>query len=803
MSTVGPVVPRTLADDLRLRTDDELAALFRNRPDLLNPVPTDMTGLVARAATRLSVIRALDRLDRFTLQVLDGLAHRSDPTDLASVAVLVPAPIEALTGALDTLRAHAFLWGPADALHLVRTVRDALGPSPGGTGPPLALALTSAPPARLQQLLADLGLPATMDPPSAIARLRETLGDPPSLRQVLETAPPEAVELLARVDTNGDGRVGRVDREVRRDTASSPLEWLLAHGLLIAVDAETVVLPAEVAVARRGGALYPQPQVNPPTVTVVEVGATVANRAGAGEAMTTVRLVEELLESWTDDPPSVLRSGGGLGVRDLKRVEKLLDIDAGRAALTVEVAHAAGLVCADDHGGGCWLPAPAYDQWLTRDTAARWVALSQAWLASSRVVALVGARSETGGVRDRPLSPLGADLDRAWAPGLRRSVLGELAMLRVGATTSVADVLARLAWRAPRRTGALHEMFVRASLTEAAHLGITGRDALTSYARPLLENQPDASSAALDRVLPVPLDHVLVQADLTAVAPGPLRRDLADELRLISVAESTGAATVYRFSEASVRRALDVGRTAAELHEFLTRVSRTPVPQALTYLIDDVARRHGRIRVGAAASYLRCDDEAVIAELMVARGTARLGLSRLAPTVVASTAGRESLLAKLRELGYAPTAESAAGAVTLHRPVARRSTNRTAPRPVSAGPSVAPELAAAAVRALRAGDRAAAAGRRAGAEHRALSPGESEATSGYRRTSLSTTRERLHLAAAGGASVWMDYVADDGTATDRIVDPINIDGGVLRAYDHRINKVRSFKLSRIRAVDQA
>ena len=58
---------------------------FRNRPDLFNPVPADMTGLVARATTRLSVIRALDRLDRFTLQVLDALAHLGDPAELSAV----------------------------------------------------------------------------------------------------------------------------------------------------------------------------------------------------------------------------------------------------------------------------------------------------------------------------------------------------------------------------------------------------------------------------------------------------------------------------------------------------------------------------------------------------------------------------------------------------------------------------------------------------------------------------------------------------------------------------------------------
>src|SRR5829696_6073094 len=34
--------PRTFADDLRARSDDQLAALLRARPDLVTPVPVDI-----------------------------------------------------------------------------------------------------------------------------------------------------------------------------------------------------------------------------------------------------------------------------------------------------------------------------------------------------------------------------------------------------------------------------------------------------------------------------------------------------------------------------------------------------------------------------------------------------------------------------------------------------------------------------------------------------------------------------------------------------------------------------------------
>ncbi|HEY2831864.1 MAG TPA: helicase C-terminal domain-containing protein [Sporichthyaceae bacterium] len=807
MTTDGAGGPRTLADDLRQRSDAALEALFESRPDLLSPVPTDMTDLVARAATRLSVNRALDRLNRFTLQVLDALAHLPDPTDLDAIGRLVPVDREPLTAAVATLRDLALIWGPDDSLRLVRAVREAVGPGPGRTGPPLAVAAQGYPAARLQQLLVDLDLPTTPDPPSALQRLLEVLGNPDRLATLLADAPPAAIDLLAKVDAGGSGRVERADRDVRPADANTPLEWLLARGLLIAIDADTVVLPAEVAVARRGGALYPQPALHAPPATPVQVGVTEADRAGAGQAMITVRLVEDLLEAWATDPPSVLRSGGGLGVRDTKRVETLLGVPVEHAALIVEIAYVAGLVAADGEDPESWVPTPAYDRWSALDTAPRWTVLASAWLTTSRVCSMIGTRPDYGTNRDRPLSALSADLDRAWAPTLRAGVLDELAALPKGMTASLAQLWARLIWRAPRRTGTLQELFVRATVAEAALLGITGRGALTTYARRLTGEASDAASEKLEKLLPTPLDHVLIQADLTAVAPGPLQRELAMELALAAKVESTGAATVYRFSEGSIRHALDAGRSATDLHDLLARVSRTPVPQPLSYLIDDVARRHGQIRVGAAGGYIRCDDESVIAELIAAKRAVPLKLRRLAPTVAVAGVGPDVVLAKLRELGYAPTAESASGAVVLTSPGARRTGSRTPPRPVSGERSLPPTLATAAVRALRAGDRAAAAGKRASAAERATAALR-EATDvgaaiGFPRAATATTLDRLRTAAAAGESVWLGYVGDDGTATERIVDPLTLDGGVLRAFDHRHNKVRSFKVSRIRAVADA
>lgn len=294
-------------------------------------------------------------------------------------------------------------------------------------------------------------------------------------------------------------------------------------------------------------------------------------------------------------------------------------------------------------------------------------------------------------------------------------------------------------------------------------------------------------------LLPEPLDHVLLQADLTAVAPGPLLRPLAETLGVLADVESKGGATVYRFTPASVRRALDAGQTAADLHAFLAQHSRTPVPQPLAYLIDDVARRHGHLRVGVASAYVRCDDDAVLNEIIADKRAAALRLRRLAPTVLAAPCDPATLLEGLRALGYAPAAESSQGDVLITRADAHRTPPRTAPEPVPEGPP-SPDgvLLTAAVRAIRAGDLAATTPRKT------TGP---EATGGeLPRTSPADTLATMQAAVMTGEAVWIGYVNADGAASQRVVAPIRVEGGFVTAYDHTADEVRTYPLHRITGV---
>jgi hypothetical protein len=269
---------------------------------------------------------------------------------------------------------------------------------------------------------------------------------------------------------------------------------------------------------------------------------------------------------------------------------------------------------------------------------------------------------------------------------------------------------------------------------------------------------------------------------------------LARRLQLVAEVESRGGGAVYRFTPASVRRALDIGWTATELHEFLASVSRTPVPQPLEYLVDDTARTFGTIRVGHAEAYLRADDETALTELLHHPQAAGLGLRRLAPTVLTSSTPLDVLLPRLRDLGAAPVVEAGDGTVHVARPDLRRARtpreHRQGQGPLGVDAARAARRTAAVasvVTAIRAGDRA--------ASSRSAGPEPASTPSG----SLAALRD----AAEVGAVVVISYVDNHGTRTDRVVEPVSVEGGVLTAHDHRTDDTRTFAVHRITTVRPA
>ncbi len=825
--------PHDLAGWLRGQSDDALARLLTLRPDLLHPVPPDVSVLAARATGRASVEIALDRLDVGALDVLDAITALPEPHDLASALAAVLAAgsgVTASTGVtggseidpadviavVSRLRDAALIWGPDDALRMASATREILArgnpwSASSPLGPSAAVLLAELPAGQLVAILDDLvELPGVLSPrrdTDTVGKIAHIFADPAQLRAVLATVPAAAREVLELLAAGPPvGRVPAARRAVAAAAADTPVRWLLAHGLIVAVDDTTVVLPREVAVQLRGG--HQPLALKPPDLDITAVALSHVDAPAAGQAFAVVRLVETLLESWGIDPPGVLRAGG-LGVRDLRRTARELDLDESMSALLIETVHAAGLIGPDVETAEVWLPTLSYDLWLARSVAQRWAILASAWLTTTRASGLIGRKEQAadGGRAGTAPNALGPDADRALAPIVRRDLLRLLADLPPGSAPSRESVTDRVRWSSPRRGGQLRDDLVGWTLIEAEQLGITGRGALSSFGLAIagLVLDPPADDGEVDQaanavgilepLLPKPLDHILLQADLTAIAPGPLESSFARELALAADVESTGGATVYRFSESSIRRALDSGRSAADLHALFAKRSRTPVPQPLSYLVDDVARRHGRIRIGVAGAYIRCDDVAVLAELLADRRAQSLRLHRLAPSVLVSPLAPERVAERIREMGYAPAAENPDGALLLRRPDARRSSNRPHParrRPEFASP--VPAVIMVAVRAIRGGDRAVTAIRQ-------TSTGV-PASGVLPRSASRDTIALLQAALEDGSQLWIGYLNQQGQASNRIVEPIRLAGGYLTAFDHRHDETRTFAIHRITGVAQ-
>jgi hypothetical protein len=384
----------------------------------------------------------------------------------------------------------------------------------------------------------------------------------------------------------------------------------------------------------------------------------------------------------------------------------------------------------------------------------------------------------------RPMSP---ELVAPTLPDLRCDVLRVLASGQ-GAWDD-AEVVAALDWWAPRRHDASRDERVRAVLHQGRELGVVVDGTLTGAGRALLSGD-GSLPAVLAQSLPEQVDQLILQADLTAIVPGLPTPTLAELMRTMADAESTGAASIYRFSAESIRRALDGGRTSGELLGELSR--RESVPQALAYLIEDVARRHAVLRIGSGATYLRCEDPVVLAGILADPRAAALGLFALSDTVLACEQPPEHVLERLRALGHSLLPEPGRGpAVEAPRRARGRTTAVDAGTSAVGTVSVTPALAAAAVRAIRANDRSDAPG-----------PGTVLPDTDPTRHPVPTMGQNdvievLRSAIATDSPVWIGYADPTGVAGDRRVEPLRLGGGYLTALDLRSESITSFALARI------
>jgi len=736
----------TLVSSLRAFDDAAVMKLLQERPDLLHPIPPDFERLAARAVSPSSVARALDRINRSALQVIEALAVLPKPVStmqlINAMGVTGKAVPVSIKQAMKHLRDLVLVWGDDKALLTPDSLIDVIGPYPCG-----------------------LGVSAKENIDSLIASKH-----PDELEEQISAAPEDVRFVIEKLLWGPPvGKVSDANKKVTVESAKSPIEWLLARGLVIPTGPETIMLPKEVALALRENKLVKEVDPGAPEVIPDKTVKLKPDSVGGEIAFAFVKQTEQLLDAWSISPPPVLRSGG-LSARDLTKAAELLDTDESATALIIEIAHAAGLLATDFHQQPSWAPTTGYDIWRIKDVATKWESLVLAWWNSARAIFLIGEKDEKG---DR-INALQGGLDRIGIPLIDLRTLA-LEAMQFG-STNAEQMVAWVSWHRPRRDKKMVHRVVIATLAQAELLGVSGMGRLTTAGKELLHHQEIAN--CVSEFLPTPIDYIMLQADLTAVAPGPLIADLERELSAIAEIESRGAATVYRFNEVSIRRGLDLGKSADGIKNLLSKTSKTPVPQPLTYLIEDTARKHGAIRLGAAPAYLRSDDSTLLDALMRDARITALMPQRIAPTVVIFQADPEDAAAVLSQSGYTPTLESADGSMLVRARLQRRATLEANTNRLE---HPTDEVLIEAVKALRQGDAAAPSARPKNAV----------------RLSTTDTVVVLRKAIEQKQKVWIGYANESGREVEHVVQPIRITAGKLSAFDQRSAKVGEFSIARI------
>ncbi len=663
------------AEELGDLDEEQLALLLELRPDLAEPAPASMEELESRAFSVRSVLRALMDADNSVLQVVQILTLLGDkhvpPTDVQRMAG--EGTEAAVARVLEWLARRHLVAASDDELCIhpaLLTIRGA-----AALGPPAGEMVERLTVADLQSVLQAIGRKANAGRKAQLVReVLAFLEDGDAVRDLVAGAPAEARALARRLSTSSEpvplpwhlasGLYRRRDGRGAVDAAA----WVVEHGLAYRDTWMSAIMPREVGLALRGGYPFPADSYCRPSVELAALAEPPADALEA-RAVAVTQAVERIVECWGSRPAPVLKSGG-VGVREIRRLAADVELPERDAFRLAEIAAAAGLVVEDTHRG-IVLPTPAADEWLGLGLAERWWALAHSWLEMGVHPSLAGALD----TRRKVVPALAYVPDTpSTAAAQRRSVLRTVLELRHGHGDADTSLASLASWDAPLAWSDLvapAPLLVRWVLSEMELLGLTVEDAPSALARALA----DDDFGAVRRLLANPAAdawEMVLQADLTALATGRVPPKVRAELTLLADVEGRGSATVYRFGESSVRRAFDAGRTGEEILGFLRAHAAKGVPQALAYLVGDVERRHGHMRIGRATCYVRFEDAALATEVLRAKKLAKLGLRQIAPTVLVSDSPEHSVLSTLRASGYLPVEESADGKIVRSAVAAER-----------------------------------------------------------------------------------------------------------------------------------
>ncbi|MFI6496990.1 helicase-associated domain-containing protein [Nonomuraea typhae] len=656
-----------------LRTLDEhrLGRVLVNRPDAIAPPwPRRLDVLAQRLGNGFAVMAAMRGLPLPCLELAQACLVIHTPAP-AKVSAFLGVPEQEIAPHLDCLYDHALAWpGDDGVIHLSEAV-SRWWAAPLGLGEPLEHYLNSWTISNdaLRAMARTLGVPSHGNKRRTILRVAEVLADPARMDRMLRNAPEGTRALLDAFAWDGPVRTVEGGRFVLPGT---PEKWAADHGLLYRPRWDSAEMPREVALCLRGPGYHPPFTPHPPEVATIPVDPAEVDHLMTLAAPHVVERCAAILDNTSKTPLPLLKTGG-VGVREVRRVARETGCDEDETRLLLEVCAVARLLAWDEQSGGM-VPTDRFDRWRLDEGSARLRVLLAAWWRMER--------SSLRKIDGKYGTVLGDDQSGSSVARVRRAVLTGLAHLPSGTAFAERGSLVRnVHWHAPLLDQALLAECAAGVLDEARLLGLLAGDCLTDLGRalaglaalagdenddavPLVEHDPMLAEAST-RALASVRRSALFGPDLTAVVTGPPSAELAALLDRVAERESRGAASVWRFTVESVRRALDNGYDPDELLGELSEVGS--IPQPLEYMVRDVARRHGEVTVTSVGCIVQASDPTLLAEIAGHRRLARLGLRLLAPTVLVSSEPAERTLAVLREHGYSPVPVADSGEIAIRR----------------------------------------------------------------------------------------------------------------------------------------
>jgi hypothetical protein len=476
---------------------------------------------------------------------------------------------------------------------------------------------------------------------------------------------------------------------------------------------------------REGGFVeFSNPEQSLPSNNSYNIGA--ADSIAGIHAFETLAGITELI---FDLEHRILRDVGkqGISLADTKRIAALTGKELDFVRAIFELSAAAGLISSVD---GRWALTARATDWVAMSAKARWQLLAATW------IELLGADA---------MAELAAEVLRGGS--LNQALRESFPLERFDAVSRFGHIL---------------------SYSELLGLAVDG--AASSWTLKLLQGGVEDASGSIEASLPTTQGRIIIQGDLSVIAPGPLNTDDERELRAFVDIEQAGLASRYRLSALSVSFGMESGLSADQMKSTLQRLSGGPLPQPVEYLLNDAVKRFGRIRVvedsRSGGCFVLSNDPTLLTELANDSRLKPYNLIRIDSESLSSRFARDILYFGLREVGH------------------------TAIRTDRSGSVISPlKVVAAAAQKAESGDWVETVERLRESDQSISSSSDDEAV-----------MRQIMLAIKSKAKIAVTFVGQNDTEQTLLLEPNGVANGRMRARDRKADIERTIPIANISAV---